>query len=275
MSWDGKYAYWFTEPPDEALSVLDATTGKLVHSWPLGKLADIRRWDTATSKYVSMAGVNINTTADWEYSGMMHVVPDWHSNIVANGYVWFLTVTNNNDRWAGTHTGPPHCLGRVNVETGKAEYLELPVGVQRSPNAAEQLVYGRNVATTAMDSKGNDVAMDNVRSHTDGWSIPAFYASPDHDREQALLRDHPGDHVRHRRQREGPRRNRHPRLRRSGTAGADLEPGGSQLRGRRDVPPQQQAGRGHSSLVIGQRRPRRRLGLPRPPPGLEPQPIQE
>jgi hypothetical protein len=178
MSWDGRYAYWFTEPPDEALSVLDATTGKLVHSWPLGKLADLRRWDPATGKYLSMAGVNLNTTADWSYSGTMHVVPSWHANIIANGYAWFLTVTNNNDRWAGIHTGPPHSLGRVNVETGKVEYLELPVGVQRSPTAPEQLVYGRNVATTAMDSKGTDVAMDNVRSHTDGWSIPAFYASP-------------------------------------------------------------------------------------------------
>ncbi|HKB27484.1 MAG TPA: hypothetical protein VKC59_00495, partial [Candidatus Limnocylindrales bacterium] len=178
MSWDAKYAYWFTEPLNETLTVLDATTGKPVHGWSLSKLADIRRWDMATGKYVSMTGVNLNTTADWEYSGVMHVVPLWHSNIAANGYVWFLTVTNNNDRWAGAHSGPPHCLGRVNVETGKVEYLELPVGVQRSTNAPEQLVYGKDLKTTALDSKGNDVANDTVRSHTDGWSIPGFYASP-------------------------------------------------------------------------------------------------
>jgi len=124
-----------------------------------------------------MQGINLNNTADWEYAGMMHVVPDWHSNIVANGYMWFLAVANNNDRW-GTHTGPPHCVGRVNVETGKVEYLEVPVGAQRSPNAPEQLVYGKDITTTAMDSKGNDVAEDVPRSHTDGWSSPAFVASP-------------------------------------------------------------------------------------------------
>jgi hypothetical protein len=178
MSWDEKYAYWFTVPPNESLDVLDVASGTRVRSWSLSKLADVRRWDGATSKYITLSGVNLNSTADWEYcAGSMHVVPDWHSNIAANGYVWFLAVTNNNDRW-GTHTGPPHCLGRVNVETGKVEYLELPVGAQRAPNAAEQLVYGKDLTTTAMDAKGNDVAEDAARSHTDGWSIPAFFASP-------------------------------------------------------------------------------------------------
>jgi len=177
MSWDEKYAYWFSEPPAETLTVLDVASGKQLHAWSLSKLADIRRWDTATGKYLSLTGVNVNNTPDWEYTGTMHVVPDWHSNIAAGGFVWFLAVANNNDRW-GTHTGPPHCLGRVNVETGKVEYLELPVGVQRSPNAAEQRVYAKDIMTTALDAKGNDVAEDAARSHTDGWSIPAFFASP-------------------------------------------------------------------------------------------------
>lgn len=177
MSWDDKYAYWFTEPPNEILSVLDIKTGKPIHGWSLAKLVDIRRWDGANKKYVTMSGVNVNDTADWEYPGVMHVVPDWHSNVVANGYVWFLSVTNNNDRW-GVHTGPPHCVGRVNVETGKVEYLEVPVGVQRTAGAAEQLVYGRDLTTTAQDAKGNDVADDAQRSHTDGWSSPAFFPAP-------------------------------------------------------------------------------------------------
>lgn len=177
MSWDDKHAYWFTVPPTESLIVLDVATGKQVHSWSLAKVADVRRWDTATSAYVSLSAVNLNDTTDWQYGGKMHVVPDWHSNIAANGYVWFLAVANNNDRW-GTHTGPPHCLGRVNVETGKVEYLELPVGARRAPNTTEQLVYAKDLTTTAMDAKGNDVADDAARSHTDGWSIPAFFASP-------------------------------------------------------------------------------------------------
>jgi len=177
MSWDQKYAYWFTEPPNETLSVVDIKTGKAVHDWSLAKAVDIRRWDGTMKKYVTLSGVNVNTTADWEYQGMMHVVPDWFSNIAANAYVWFLAVTNNNDRW-GVHTGPPHCLGRVHAETGKVEYLELPVGVQRTPSAAEQLIYGKDITTTAQDAKGNDVADDAARSHTDGWAAPAFYPAP-------------------------------------------------------------------------------------------------
>jgi hypothetical protein len=173
MSWDDKHAYWFNEPPNETLSVLDIKTGKPVHAWSLAKLVDIRRWDSDAKKYVTMSGVNVNNTADWEYQGTSHVVPDWHSNVVANG----LTVTNNNDRW-GVHTGPPHCVGRVNVETGKVEYLELPVGVQRTSGGAEQLIYGKDLTTTAQDAKGNDVADDAQRSHTDGWAIPAFYPPP-------------------------------------------------------------------------------------------------
>lgn len=177
MSWDDKYAYWFTEPPNEILSVLEIKTGMALHGWSLSKLVDIRRWDSANKKYVTMSGVNVNNTADWEYSGMLHVVPDWHSNVATNGYVWFLTVTNNNDRW-GVHTGPPHCVGRVNVETGKVEYLEVPVGVQRTAGAAEQLMYGKDLTTTAQDAKGNDVADDAQRSHTDGWASPAFNPPP-------------------------------------------------------------------------------------------------
>jgi hypothetical protein len=177
MSWDDKYAYWFTEPSGESLVVVDATTGKQVHTWSLAKAVDIRRWDGATKKYVTMTGVDVNDTVDWTYGGTMHVVPDWHSNTVARGYVWFVTVTNNNDRW-GVHTGPPHCVGRVNVETGKVEYLEVPVGVQRVAGQAEQLIYGKDVMTTAQDAKGNDVADDAQRSHTDGWAAPAFYPPP-------------------------------------------------------------------------------------------------
>ncbi|HXI56916.1 MAG TPA: hypothetical protein VNO55_12705 [Polyangia bacterium] len=176
-AWDQKYAYWFTDPPNETVTVLDIMTGKPVHGWSLSKLVDIRRWNAAMNKYETLSNVNVNTMPDWEYSGMMHVVPDWHSNVVANGYVWFLTVTNNNDRW-GTHTGPPHCVGRVNAETGKVEYLEVPVGVRRTAGMPEQLVYGMNIVTTAMDAKGNDVADDAGRSHTDGWSIPVFYPAP-------------------------------------------------------------------------------------------------
>src|SRR5260370_36553251 len=103
-----------------------------------------------------MPGININNTADWSYTYQtMHVVPDWHSNIVANGYVWFLAEANNNDRW-GTHTGPPQCVGRVNVETGKVEFLEAPVAVRRVANMPDQLIYGMDVTEAHVHFKGTE-----------------------------------------------------------------------------------------------------------------------
>jgi hypothetical protein len=66
----------------------------------------------------------------------------------------------------------------VNVKTGKVEYLELPVGVKRTMGAPDQLTYGKDLTTTAKDSKGNDIADDAPRSYTDGWSSPAFFPPP-------------------------------------------------------------------------------------------------
>jgi len=178
MSWDTKYAYWFTFSPNESMQVIDVATGKLTHSWSLFQPADVRFYDTATQKYVLHAGVDIHTLADPTYGGTaMHVMPEWATNIVANGYHWFLTSTNNMRTGPPGHAGPPHAVGRVNVDTGKAEYLELPVGVSRGPNMAEQLVYGKSLRTTCTDSKGNDLPGDS-RSYTDGWEIPAFFAAP-------------------------------------------------------------------------------------------------
>jgi hypothetical protein len=184
MSWDSKYAYWFTVYPNETLQVLDAATGNVVHGWSLFKLVDWRSYDNATKAYVLHAGVNMHSTADPTYPGnaSMGVMPNWMTNVVANGYSWFLSATNATR--TGPHSGPPHTVGRVNVETGKVEYLELPVGVSRSAGMPEQLIYGcpkptgnSCINTTCADTAGNMLPSDG-RSYTDGWEIPAFWPSP-------------------------------------------------------------------------------------------------
>ena len=68
--------------------------------------------------------------------------------------------------------GPSHCLARVNVETGKVEYLEVPVTVIRKPGEADQKIYGIAVKTKTENSQGVDVASEE-RSRTDGWEVPA------------------------------------------------------------------------------------------------------
>jgi hypothetical protein len=170
MTWDPKYAYWFTVSPNEAHIVLDADTGAMVRSQSLFASVDYRAWDAATGQYVLHSGVNIHTLLG------QHVMPNWHTNIAANGYHWFLTSTGNNRSPGPGVSGPPHCLGRVNVQTGKVEYLELPVGVDRAPNVPDKYMYG-TVANVVEDYMGNRIAGDG-RSNDDGWVAPAFFASP-------------------------------------------------------------------------------------------------
>jgi hypothetical protein len=183
MTWDEKYAYWFRNAPEESHLVIDAKTGKLVRSQSLIAGVDVRQWDLASGKYVLHANVNIRSLPDPTYpltSGqVLHVLPNWHSNIVDKGYHYFFTSTNNHrsGHAPAGHSGPAHCIGRVNVETGKVEYIEVPVGIDRAPQKADVLVYGKSLTTTTNNAMGQDIAGDS-RSHTDGWEIPAFFASP-------------------------------------------------------------------------------------------------
>jgi hypothetical protein len=183
MTWDEKYAYWFRNAPEESHLVLDARTGHLLKTQSLIAGVDWRQWDLASGKYVLHANVDVRTLPDPTYplaSGqVLHVLPNWHSNIVDQGYHYFFTSTNNHrsGHAPAGHSGPPHCIGRINVETGKVEYLEVPVGIDRAPQKADVLVYGKSLMTTTNNAMGQDIAGD-ARSHTDGWEIPAFFASP-------------------------------------------------------------------------------------------------
>jgi hypothetical protein len=183
MQWDAHAAYWFRNAPEEAHLVIDAASGRLLRTQPLAAHADVRRWDQAQGRYVLQADVGIRELADPTYplkaGEVMHVLPQWHANVVAAGYHYFLATTNNrrNEHAPAGHSGPAHCLGRVRIETGKVEYLELPVGVERKPGAPDAFIYGRSLRTRTEDAKGRDVAAED-RSRTDGWEIDAFFPTP-------------------------------------------------------------------------------------------------
>src|SRR5258708_13214057 len=103
-----------------------------------------------TKQYVLQAGVNIHTLADPTYGGTaMHVMPGWMTNVAANGYVWFLASTNNMRTGPPGHAGPPHAVGRANVQTGKVEYLELPVGVSPSPTMPHHPLSAKTLPPTS------------------------------------------------------------------------------------------------------------------------------
>jgi hypothetical protein len=183
LTWDARHAYWFRHAPEAAHLVLDASTGKLLREQPLARGVDVRRWDPSQGRYVAQLNVDVATLDDPAFplapGQTLHVFPAWHSNVVAGGHHWFLASTGHhrNGHAPRGHSGPAHCLGRVAIESGKVEYLELPVGVERRPGAPDQLIYGRAVGTRTVDAGGHDLAAED-RSRTDGWQIAAFFPSP-------------------------------------------------------------------------------------------------
>ena len=181
--WDSKAAYWFRNTPEETHVIIDVQTGQIAREQSLIKAVDVCLWDTATQAYQTQKNMDIRTLPDattpLKTGEVLHVLPQWHSNIVAHGYHWFLCTTNNrrNGHAPKGHSGPAHCLGRIALATGKVEYLELPVGVERLANQPDKLIYGKSLKTKPLDNQGRDVA-DEGRSRTDGWEIDAFFASP-------------------------------------------------------------------------------------------------
>ncbi len=183
--WDERYAYWWKLNPVESHLVFDAATGELLREQSLIHDVDYRPWNPKTGAHDLLSGVDLREVRDWsprvdqQPDEVIRVYPMWHSNITAAGYHYFFTGTahRRNRHPPKGKAGPSHCVGRVNIETGKVEYLELPVSVIREPGKADEFVYGVEVKTKTLNSKGQDVAAEE-RSRNDGWQIPAFWGSP-------------------------------------------------------------------------------------------------
>ncbi|MEZ5351333.1 MAG: PQQ-binding-like beta-propeller repeat protein [Bryobacteraceae bacterium] len=185
LHWDPRYAYWFRLNPEESHLVIDARNGNLVREQSLIRGVDYRQWDAARGVHTVHRNVNLREVRDVSprmklaADEVIRVMPAWHANIVAGGYHYFLTSTahRRNRKPPKGKAGPSHCIGRVNIETGKVEYLEVPVTVVRKPGAADERIYGVAVKTKTLNAEGVDVAAEE-RSRTDGWEIPAFWGSP-------------------------------------------------------------------------------------------------
>jgi hypothetical protein len=184
LHWDTKYAYWFRLNPEETHLVIDSRTGRLLKEQSLIRNVDYRQWDPAAGRYIVHRNVNLREIRELaprnqlKPNEVIRVMPAWHCNIVVNGYHYFLTTTGHrrNSHPPAGRAGPSDSIARVNVETGKVEYLEVPVTVIRKQGQPDEKVYGVAVRTKTEDSSGNDVAAED-RSRTDGWEIPAFWGS--------------------------------------------------------------------------------------------------
>jgi outer membrane protein assembly factor BamB len=155
--WNQKFALWIDIDAAEQ-HVLSTRDGQLVRIQSLAKKADWRRYNPATSKYELLADADLTTQAP-----PIKVFPAQFCNILVGDWHWFLCYTE-----AKKNIGPPYCVGRVHLETGKVEYLEVPVGVVREAGKHDELIWRKPLKSSTLNSRGIDVATDK-RSQDDGW----------------------------------------------------------------------------------------------------------
>ncbi len=157
MHWNEKYAAWFDIEAAEH-QVLDATTGKLLRTQSLVKRVDWRRFNVATGKHELRTDMDLS-----QETPPMKVFPAQFCNILVGNWHYFLCYTE-----ASKHLGPPYCVGRVHLETGKVEYLEVPVSVVRPVGQPDQFIWNQPQRSSTVNARGIEVATD-PRSREDGW----------------------------------------------------------------------------------------------------------
>ena len=155
--WNARYAFWFKNTAAEH-QVLDTRTGQLLRTQPLMQRADWRRFNPQSGKHELLADVDLTAQRP-----PIKVFPAQLCNVVCGDWHWFLCYTEPKK-----NVGPPYCVGRVHIETGKVEYLELPVSVERAPGQADKFLWGKPQQSSTLNSRGMDVAQDK-RSKGDGW----------------------------------------------------------------------------------------------------------
>ena len=96
----------------------------------------------------------------------MRVFPAQLCNIIVGDHHYFLCYSD-----AKAKVGPPHCVGRINLETGKVEYLEVPVATARDSGSVDQPIWGKTLASSTVNSRGIDVNGDKRRRATAGGGV--------------------------------------------------------------------------------------------------------
>ncbi len=149
LRFDNRYAYWLDEDRGTH-TVIDVRNGQPLRTQSLGAKADVRLWESG--KY------SVERDADIKKLGF-RVFPAWFSNTVSNGWHWFLCFSQTGNDYGVGPCGPMHCVGRVHIESGKVEFLELPT----APG-----VYGKPTPSSTINTRGIEAASD-PRSKRDGW----------------------------------------------------------------------------------------------------------
>ena len=174
------------QPPEEpyGLSLLNASDGKIIWDLPLKGYAShqngVSNGDLAAQfvgkyhvtidfktgkvrdKVSVLEGVQICRQVDGEYqieSGQKLKASKkpftYQTNLLVGDYHYFRSFSGFR-------------IGRVNVKTGKVEYLEVPVQVIRAKNAQEKLLWNNALSNDMRNAKGF-LATKDKRNAGSGW----------------------------------------------------------------------------------------------------------
>lgn len=160
--WDPNYAYWLDESRTD-LVLLNSHDGSEVKRISLIDEVFLTSYNSETQAFRRRTGVNLA-----EESPAMTVFPAWHANLSIYPYLYFQCFSFDGKRKGKTvHIGPYHSLARVNVETSKVEYLEIPFA---TPAVAGTMPSNNGTLYPEMttNSRGINVAGD-LRSGRTGW----------------------------------------------------------------------------------------------------------
>lgn len=144
--WNEKYAFGFKK---NSHLVIDATSGKLLREQPLDQGAALWRFDKEKKDWALEKNAAVKALKRHPNTNQANlVVGDWH---------WFLC-------------HDVHYVGRVNVETGTVEYLELPVQLMASTTsrADDVRLWGEgNPNNKPLNANG--LAVGNKANASTGW----------------------------------------------------------------------------------------------------------
>jgi hypothetical protein len=143
--WNSRYATWWVK---DHHVVIDSTTGKEIRKQPLNTSVSTRAYDVEKGAYFDSenSAVKLNGKVTTHYSNLL--VGDHH---------YFRTFS-------------PFMVGRVHLETGEAEYLQVPVQVVRETGKDKEIRWkSPAVKNDTRNSRGIDVGIADKRSKGNGW----------------------------------------------------------------------------------------------------------
>lgn len=146
---DEQNAYCF-EPG--RLCVLNLETGKVRKTIPLNEHVDVQTFDEEAMLWRPKRDTTFPPAAAGKRS---KPYPTNQTNIIVNGKCLFMSYSG-------------HSIGRVDIESRKVEYLEVPVQVIRKPGIPDEFLWDRHIASDSANSRGMDVSPDK-RGKGDGW----------------------------------------------------------------------------------------------------------